>query len=64
MKIIVRNHSQSTKISDLLMVLFSVAYFIAGPCLAKDLFACVLFLLSVLCIILIKYLKISENEEQ
>jgi len=63
MKIILREHSQSTKLSDLLMVLFSVAYFIAGLCFAKDLFACVLFLLSVVCIILIKYLKLNQNEE-
>jgi len=65
MKIIVRNHSPSTKISDLLMAIFGIAYFVAGLCFMKDLFACVLFLLSVLCIILIKYLKLSdENEEQ
>ena len=64
MKIIVRSHSPSTKISDLLMAIFGIAYFVAGLCFMKDLFACVLFLLSVLCIILIKYLKISENEEQ
>ena len=63
MKIIVRNHSQSTKISDLLMVLFSVAYFIAGLCFAKDLFACAIFLLVVICIIIIKYLKLTQNEE-
>ena len=63
MKIITSEHSQSTKISDLLMVVFSVAYFIAGLCFAQDLFACMLFLLSVLCIILIKYFKLSENEE-
>ena len=63
MKIIVCNHSQSTKISDLLMVLFSVAYFIAGPCFAKDLFACVIFLFSVVCIVIIKYLKLNQNEE-
>ena len=63
MKIILREHSPSTKISDLLMAIFGVAYFVAGLCFMKDLFACVLFLLSVLCIILIKYLKISENEE-
>ena len=62
MKIIVRNHSQSTKISDLLMIIFSVAYFVAGLCFAKDLFACLLFLLCVITIISIKYLKISENE--
>ena len=63
MKIIVHNHSQSTKISDLLLLVFSVAYFIAGLCFAKDLFACAIFLLSVVCIIIIKYLKLSENEE-
>jgi len=63
MKILARNHSGSTKISDLLMIVFSAAYFIAGLCFAQDLFACMLFLLSVLCIILIKYFKLSENEE-
>ena len=64
MKITVREHSQSTKISDLLMAVFSVAYFVLGLCFAKDLFACVIFLFSILCIIIIKYLKLSENEEQ
>ena len=63
MKIILHNHSPSTKISDLLLVLFSIAYFIAGLCFTQDLFACALFLLVVLCIIIIKYLKLSENEE-
>ena len=63
MKIFVRNHSGSTKTSDLLLLIFSVAYFIAGLCFAKDLFACAIFLLSVVCIIIIKYLKLSENEE-
>ena len=62
MKIVVNNHSPSTKISDLLLLIFSVAYFIAGLCFAKDLFACALFLFSVICIIIIKYLKLSENE--
>ena len=64
MKISARNHSGSTKISDLLVIIFSVAYFIAGLCFAQDLFACMLFLLTVLCIILIKYLKLNQNEEQ
>ena len=64
MKISARNHSGSTKISDLLMVVFSIAYFIAGLCFAQDLFACMLFLLTVLCIIIIKYFKLSENEER
>jgi len=63
MKIILHNHSASTKISDLLMVLFAVAYFLSGLCLAKDLFACVIFLFSVICIIILKYFKFSENEE-
>ena len=64
MKIIISGHSQSTKISDLLLVLFSITYFIAGLCFAQDLFACVIFLITVMCIIIIKYLKLSENEEQ
>jgi len=63
MKIIVRNHSQSTKISDLLLTIFSMAYFVAGLCFAKDLFACALFLLCVISIIIIKYLKLTENEQ-
>jgi len=64
MKIILREHSQSTKISDLIMTIFSVAYFVLGFCFAKDLFACFVFLLCVLCIILIKYLRLSKNEEE
>ena len=64
MKIFTRNHSGSTKISDLLLLIFTIAYFIAGLCFAKDLFACAIFLVSVICIILIKYLKLSENEKQ
>ena len=63
MKIIVRNHSQSTKISDLLLTIFSMAYFVAGLCFAKDLFACAIFLLCVVSIIIIKYLKLTENEQ-
>jgi len=63
MKIILHNHSPSTKISDLLLLVFSVAYFIAGLCFAKDLFACAIFLLAVVCIIAIKYLKLNQNEE-
>ena len=64
MKIILHNHSLSTKMSDLLLVLFSLAYFIAGLCFAQDLFACAIFLITVICIIIIKYLKINQNEEQ
>ena len=63
MKILSRNHSQSTKISDLLLVIFSIAYFVAGLCFAKDVFACLLFLICVLSIIIIKYLKLAENEQ-
>ena len=63
MKISTRNHSGSTKISDLLLLVFSVAYFIAGLCFAKDLFACAIFLIAVVCIITIKYLKLNQNEE-
>ena len=62
MKIITRNHSQSTKISDLLLLIFSTAYFVAGLCFAKDVFACLIFLLCVISIIIIKYLKLTENE--
>ena len=64
MKIAIREHSQSTKVSDLLLAVFSVAYFVLGFCFAKDLFACFIFLFCVIIIILIKYLKLSENEEQ
>ena len=64
MKISARNHSGSTKVSDLLLAVFSVAYFVLGFCFAKDLFACFIFLFCVIIIILIKYLKLSENEEQ
>ena len=62
MKALIRNHSQSTKISDLLLLIFSIAYFVSGLCFAKDLFACLIFLLCVICILLLKYLKISEDE--
>ena len=64
MKITVREHSQSTKVSDLFLAVFSIAYFVLGLCFAKDLFACAIFLISVVCIIIIKYLKLSENEKQ
>ena len=64
MKIILREHSHSTKISDLLMILFAVAYFLSGLCFAQDLFACAIFLIAVICIIIIKYLKLTQNEEQ
>ena len=63
MKIMLREHSQSTKVSDLLLSVFSVAYFVLGFCITDDLFACFIFLLCVLCIIIIKYLKLNQNEE-
>ena len=63
MKILLHNHSSSTKMSDLLLVLFAVAYFLSGLCFAKDLFACAIFLVSVICIISIKYFKLNQNEE-
>ena len=62
MKVLTRDHSRSTKISDLLMVLFATAYFLSGLCFAKDFFACFIFLICVICIIIIKYLHLSENE--
>ena len=64
MKITIREHSQSTKVSDLLLAVFSVAYFVLGICFAQDLFACAIFLLAVVCILIIKYLKLNQNEEQ
>ena len=63
MKLAIREHSQSTKVSDLLLVLFAVAYFLSELCFAKDIVACAIFLITVICIIIIKYLKMSENEE-
>ena len=64
MKLAIREHSQSTKIYDLLIVLFAVAYFLSGLCFAQDLFACAIFLLAVVCIVIIKYFKLNQNEEQ
>ena len=63
MKITVREHSRSTKVSDLVLAVFSVAYFVLGLCFAEDLFACAIFLLAVVSIIIIKYLKLTQNEE-
>ena len=61
MKILTRNHSVSTKMSDLLMLIFAVAYFVAGLCFAQDFVACFIFLICVICIILIKYFKLTKN---
>ena len=63
MKIVVNNHSPSTKMSDLLVVIFSVTYFIAGLCFAQDFLACFIFLICVVCIVIIKYFKLNQNEE-
>ena len=63
MKLAIHEHSRSTKVSDLLLAVFSVAYFVLGLCFTQDMFACVIFLLAVICIIIIKYFKLSENEE-
>jgi len=63
MKLAIREHTRSTKVSDLLLAVFSVAYFVLGLCFAQDLFACMLFLIAVLCIIIIKYFKLNQNEE-
>ena len=62
MKILTRDHSQSTKMSDLLMLIFGIAYFMSGLCFAQDFVACFIFLISVLCIIIIKYLHLPESE--
>jgi len=62
MKILTRNHSVSTKMSDLLMLIFAVAYFVAGLCFAQDFVACFIFLICVICIILIKYFKLTKDE--
>jgi len=62
MKILINNHSQSTKMSDLLMLIFAVAYFVAGLCFAQDFVACFIFLICIICIILIKYFKLTKNE--
>jgi len=63
MKILIRNHSVSTKMSDLLMLIFAVAYFVAGLCFAQEFVACFIFLICVICIILIKYFKFTKNEQ-
>ena len=62
MKILPVNHSQGTKMSDLLMLIFGVTYFMSGLCFAQDFVACFIFLICVICIILIKYFKLTKNE--
>ena len=55
----VQNHSKGTKMSDLVVLIFSVLFFFSEQCIVKDIYACVFFLISVFAIIIIKYLKIE-----
>ena len=57
--IAVQNHSKGTKMSDLVVLIFSVLFFFSEQCIVKDIYACVFFLISVFAIIIIKYLKIE-----
>jgi len=54
-----QNHSKGTKMSDLVVLIFSVLFFFSEQCIVKDIYACVFFLISVFAIIIIKYLKIE-----
>ena len=62
MKILTNTHSQSTKMSDLLLLIFTITYFMSGLCFAQDFVACFIFLICVICIILIKYFKLAKDE--
>ena len=55
----IQNHSKSTKISDLTVLIFSMLFFFSEQCIVKDVYACIFFLISVFVIIVIKYLKIE-----
>ena len=55
----IQNHSEGTKISDLMVLIFSMVFFFSEQCIVKDVYACVFFLISVFTIITIKYLKIE-----
>jgi len=57
--IVLQNHSKGTKISDLIILIFSMLFFFSEQCIVKDVYACVFFLISVFAIIVIKYLKIE-----
>ena len=57
--IAVQNHSKGTKMSDLVVLIFSLLFFFSEQCIVKDIYACVFFLVSVFAIIIIKYLKIE-----
>ena len=56
---IIQNHSKGTKISDIIVLIFSMLFFFSEQCIVKDVYACVFFLVSVFAIIIIKYLKIE-----
>ena len=55
----IQNHSKSTKISDLTVLLFSMLFFFSEQCIVKDVHACVFFIMSVFAILIIKYFKIE-----
>ena len=55
----IQNHSKGTKISDLIVMIFSLMFFFSEQCIVKDVYACIFFLVSVFVIIVIKYLKIE-----
>ena len=57
--IVVQNHSKGTKMSDLVILIFSMLFFFSEQCIVKDVYACVFFLVSVFAIIIIKYFKIE-----
>ena len=57
--LVIQNHSKGTKISDLVMMIFSLMFFFSEQCIVKDVYACVFFLVSVFAIIIIKYFKIE-----
>ena len=55
----IQNHSKGTKISDLVLMIFSLMFLFSEQCIVKDVYACVFFLVSVFAIIIIKYFKIE-----
>ena len=57
--IVVQNHSKGTKMSDMVILIFSMLFFFSEQCIVKDVYACVFFLVSVFAIIIIKYFKIE-----
>ena len=57
--IVMQNHSKGTKMSDLVVLIFSMLFFFSEQCIVKDVYACVFFLVSVFAILIIKYFKIE-----